>query len=73
VTRGGCIRVNQNFSQELRLYLRINPMSLSSNSAKTVAIGKLSALEIRLGTATETWNSASKNTCKIDDTNRFEE
>jgi hypothetical protein len=65
--------VNQNSSQELGLYPKINLMSLSSNSAKTVAIVKLSALKIRLGTATETRNSASKNTCEIDDTNRFEE
>jgi hypothetical protein len=32
------MRVNQNFSQELDLYPKINPTSLSSNSAKTAQL-----------------------------------
>jgi hypothetical protein len=35
---GGWMRANQNFSHELGLYPRINSMSLSSNSAKTVQL-----------------------------------
>jgi hypothetical protein len=34
---------------------------------------ELSTLETRSGTATDTQNSASKTTCKIDDKNRVEE
>jgi hypothetical protein len=30
------MRANQNFSQELDLYPKIDPMHLSSNSSKTV-------------------------------------
>jgi hypothetical protein len=37
------------------------------------AIAKLSTLGTGLGTVAETWNSASKTTCEINDKNRIEE
>jgi hypothetical protein len=41
-------RAYQNFSEKLDLYPEFDPMPLSSNSAKTIAIVKLSTLKTRL-------------------------
>jgi hypothetical protein len=56
--------------KELDLYLKPNPMTLSSNSIKT---DKLSALKTGLGITAETRNGASKTTCEMDDKNQIEE
>jgi hypothetical protein len=63
---------NQNSSQKLGLYPKIDSTPLSSNSAKTAAIAKLSALGTGLGTIAETRIGASKTTCEIDDKSRIE-
>jgi hypothetical protein len=57
---------NKNFLREFGLYPKINPSSLSTNSAKTA---QLSALETGLGTAAEARNDASRTTREIDDKN----
>jgi hypothetical protein len=63
---------NQNFSLELGIYPKPDPTHLSSNTAKThlsynIAIKKLSALGIGLGTAAEIRIDTSENTCQTDD------
>jgi hypothetical protein len=63
---------NKNSSQELDLYPKINPMPLSSNSAKTAYIDKLLAFGTTVGTTAEIRNGASKTTSKIDDKNWIE-
>jgi hypothetical protein len=60
---------NKNFLREFGLYPKINPSSLSTNSAKTA---QLSALGTGLGTAAEARNDASRTTREIDDKNRLE-
>jgi hypothetical protein len=64
---------NQNSYKELGLYPKINPKSISSNSADRLAIDKLSAFGTGLGTTSEARNSASKTTSEIGDKNWTEE
>jgi hypothetical protein len=63
------MRANQNSQQELDLYSKTNPITLSSNSAELgqdhLAIGKLSTIRTRLGTIVETRNGANKISCSV--------
>jgi hypothetical protein len=62
---------NQNCSQELGIYPKSNPTTLSSNSVQDhLAIDKLSAFRTGSGITTETQNGASKNTCETSGENR---
>jgi hypothetical protein len=72
-TRGeGWMGANQNSSTELGLYPNTRfDVPLFQLSQDRTAIANLSAFGIGLGTATETWNGASKTTREINDKNQL--
>jgi hypothetical protein len=63
------MRVNQNFSQELDLYPKIDPTNLSSNSVKTTQLCTAIGSRNWLGSTKETRNGASKTMNEINDEN----
>jgi hypothetical protein len=64
---------NQNSSQEIDLYPKINLKFSLLIRPRPPSYYKLSAFKIGLGTTTKTQNGASKTTSEINDKNQIEE